>query len=245
MASDNSSFDDKVKDSAQIATPQVKSVDPVGFGTIVQTGEVLPVIQDKVKAKIEYDPSRYSYPESFLEFVRAQFKNFPNESVLVLPPKTVINGDLVLDWSEPWISKNKICAVVCDGDLTVTGDVLNRTLESGVLLFVDGNLTVTNLIKSGTTVMVLGDVHAKGLVVGEYNDGVLRIGGDLDAAAYLLFDHDGFVRGEKRARSHSDDDGEWQEVLVSELFDDEGDWHPNVGRLWAYSRAGKNIFLAS
>lgn len=238
------SFAGKLENVLEVAAPTVNSVDPTVLGTIKKAGEMSPVVQEKIKAKIEHDPARYSYPESFAEYVRAQFKNFPDESVLVLPPNTVIDGDLVLDWSQSWISKNKICAVVCDGDLTVTGDVVNRTLESGVLLFIDGNLNVTNLIKSGATVMVLGDAHAKGIVVGEYNDGVLRIGGNLDAAAYLLFDHDGFVRGANKARSHTDDDGEWQEVLVSELFDDEGDWHPNVDRLWAYSRVGKNIFQA-
>lgn len=226
----------------EIGAPSVTSIDPTRFGIVNNVGEVLTAVQEKIKAKIEYDPARYSYPESFAEYVRAQFKNFSDGNVLVLPPNTVIDGDLVLDWSQPWISKNKICAVICDGDLSVTGDIVNRTLESGALLFVDGNLQVNNLIKSGATVMVLGDVNAKGLVVGEYNDGVLRIGGDLDAAAYLLFDHDGFVRGTNSARSHSDDDGEWQEVLVSELFDDEDDWHPNVGKLWAYSRAQKAIF---
>ncbi|MBS1954431.1 MAG: hypothetical protein JST89_09595 [Cyanobacteria bacterium SZAS-4] len=243
MANDSGSFEDSVKISAQVP-PMVKSIDPSGFGTIRGIGESLPIIHDKIKAKIEHDPDRYSYPESFMEYVRAQFKNCPDKSVLVLSANSVIDGDLVLDWSESWISKNRICAIVCDGDLTVIGDVVNRSLESGILLLVDGTLSAANLVKGGATVIVLDDVHARGLVVGEYNDGVLRIGGNLHAAAYFLFDHDGFVRGNKNARSHTDDDGEWQEVLLPELFDDEDDFHPNVDKLWAYSRAGRNFFLA-
>lgn len=227
----------------EVEPPVVRSCDPISFGTIRKTGELSAVVQEKIKAKIVYDPEKCAYPESFAEFVRAQFKSFAAESVLVLPPNTVLDGDLVLDWSEPWISNNKICAVVCEGDLAIKGDLLNRTLESGVLLFVEGTLSVRNVIKSGSTVLVLDNVNASGIVVGEYNDGTLRVGGNLDAAAYLLFDHDGLVIGRRPARTHCDDDGEWQDVLLPELFDDEEDCHPNVNRLWSYARAGKQIFL--
>ncbi len=123
------------------------------------------------------------------------------------------------------------------------GDVLNRALESGVLLLVDGDLTANNVIKAGATIIVLGSVRASGLVIGQYNDGVLRVGGDLDASAFLLFDHDGFVRGETRARRFTDDDGAWHDVLVPALFEDEEEFHPDVSRIWAYQHAGKEIFL--
>lgn len=231
------------KERQSVALPSVKSFDPTGLGRIKKVSELLSPVQEKIRAKIAYDPDKYSYPENFAEFVRAQFKNYSEHCVLVLPPDTVIDGDLILDWKEPWIVDNQICAIVSEGDLSVNGDVLNRTLESGVLLFVEGSLTVQNLIKSGSTVMVLGNVRATGLVIGEYNDGVTRIGGNLNATAYLLLDHDGFVLGETCARTYTDEDGDWQDVLVPGLFEDEEDFHPNVERLWAYSRAGKPIFL--
>jgi hypothetical protein len=227
----------------RIEMPLPNSVDPTSLGTLKTASETYEAIYQKIKAKIEFNPDRYSYPENFAEFVRAHFQHHPQDSVLMLPANTVIDGDLLLDWTEQWAETNAICAIACAGNLSVNGDVLNRVLEDGVMLFVEGDLMVDNLIKGGATVMVLGNVQAKGIVVGEYNDGVMRIGGDLDAVAYFLFDHDGFVRGETRARKNSDDDDQWRDVLVPQLFEDEDDCHPNVGLLWAFQKTGRQIFV--
>lgn len=229
----------------QIDLPEPNSVNPIELGTFRKANEVFDFVYEKIKTKIVHDPERYSYPESFAEYVRAQFKYYPQYQVLMLPAGTKIDGDLVIDWAEDWVEQNNICAIVCEGDLTVTGDVINKMLEGGVLLFVEGDLAVNNLIKGGATVMVLGSVCSRGLVVGEYNDGVLRIGGDLDAVAFFLLDHDGFVRGETRARKYTDDDGEWQDLLVSQVFTDEEEYHPNVDRLLAFHKAGREIFRTS
>lgn len=226
-----------------IDMPLVNSIDPTVSGTIHKPSEMLSNLEKRIQAKILFDPDRFSYPESFAEFVRSHFKSNPDGNVLILPPNTVIDGDLVLDWREPWVIKSKVCAIVCEGDLTVKGEVLNRTLEGGVLLFVDGSVSCHNLIKGGAPVIVLENLLAANLIIGEYNDGIIRIGGDLNSRAYLLFDHDGFVVGACHARALTDEDGEWREVLVPELFDDEDDFHPNVDRLWSFSRAGEEIFL--
>lgn len=218
------------------------AVDPTGLGSIVSFVSVLPLMLQRISEKIEYDPERYSYPESFAEFIRIGCESSKSMKVLTLPSGSILDGDLLLDFQEAWAESNDIAAIFCDGDLCVKGDVLNSMLEGGILLFVSGNLQVENLIKGGATVMVLGDVRAGGLVIGVYNDGVMRIGGNLTATAYFLLDHDGFVRGRVEAISHSDDDGDWCELLMPYLFDDEEDYHPNVDKIRACQKTGRAIF---
>lgn len=234
---------DPVLDSF-LENPVIKSTDPTGSGSLEKPDVVLSKIEERIKEKIEYNPDKYSYPENFAEFARAQLKHYPKLNVLTLPAGTTIDKDLCLDWEEDWIEKNKIIAIVCDGDLIVKGDIVNRTLEGGVMLFVAGDLEAENIFKAGATVMVLGNVKADGLVIGEYNDGVTRIGGDLEAEAFLLFDHDGFVRGDIRATYNNDhEDGDWRSLLKPELFDDEADDYPNVGKIWAFKKLGREVFI--
>jgi hypothetical protein len=154
-----------------------------------------------------------------------------------------LTGLLILDWQEQWVEQNKVIAVCCLGDLIVEGDIVNRTLEGGPLLFVGGNLRVDNLVKAGAPVVVLGDVEANGLVIGEYNDGTMRIGGDLTAKAYLLLDHDGFVRGNTYAPMYSDEENEWREVLSDSVFPSEDEDYPEVDLIYAAQKAGMKIFV--
>ena len=233
-----------------LADPIIESADPTGKGTGKEIGSlekpdaVLPVIKKLIKEKIEFDPERYSYPENFAEFARAQLKQYPRAKVLVLPEGTTLESGLTLDWEEDWVERENIIAIFCAGDLVVKGDIVNRTLEGGVMLFVAGNLEAENIFKAGATLMVLGDVKAEGLVIGEYNDGVTRIGGDLEAEAFLLFDHDGFVRGDIRALYQNDhEDGDWRSILMPGLFDDEAEDYPNLGKIQAFKKLGREIFV--
>jgi hypothetical protein len=226
-----------------IDIPHPNSVDPTGLGALHPVAEVKQLLLKRIEETIELNGDRNSYPEFFAEFVRAHFENYSKKTALVLPPGTSIEGDLVLDWDVDWVKQHQVGGIVCDGDLAVNGSVINRSLEGGPLLFVAGALKVEHAIKGGAPFLVLGNLRAGGIVVGEYNDGVIRIGGDLEARAYLLLDHDGFVRGEVRARQHSDEDGDWRDVLVPELFDDGDDYHPSVQRTWAFAKSGREIWL--
>ena len=226
-----------------VPSEKIEGVNPLPLGRLSEAKSMLEPLQEKIRGKIKLDPERYSYPENFAEFVRAQLGYYPEGSVLILPAGTVIDGNLVLDWEEDWVQEKSICAIACEGDLTVKGDVVNQVLEGGVLLFVEGDLEAENVVKAGATLMVLGNLNAAGLVIGNYNDGVIRIGGNLRAEAFLLFDHDGCALGEISARQHSDEDTDWAETFVPEVFDEEDDYHPNVERVLARHKAGKSLFL--
>lgn len=218
-------------------------LDPTALGELVSTEKINSQIYKLIEEKIALDPDKNSYPLSFSEPVRFQLQDNAKGKVLVLPNNCVLTGLLVLDWQESWVQHNQVMAICCLGDLIVNGDIVNRTLEGGPLLFVGGNLRVDNLVKAGAPAVVLGDVEADGLVIGEYNDGTMRIGGDLTAQAYLLLDHDGFVRGHTNALQFSDDENEWREVLSAAVFPSEDEDYPDVDLIYAAHKTGMKVFV--
>ena len=211
-------------------------------GHLVKVAEISATIAKMIDQKIEFNPDKNSYPQSFAEAIRFQLEAHNNGKVLILPNNCVLPGLLILDWQEQWVEQNEIVAVCCMGDLTVEGDIINRTLEGGPLLFVGGKLASKNVIKAGAPIVVLEDLSANGVVIGEYNDGTMRIGGDLTAEAYLLLDHDGFVRGNINARTYSDDENEWREVLSASVFSSDDEDYPDVDLIYAAQKAGLEIF---
>lgn len=230
----------KKPEPVELPPLSLDKVDPVSKGKLVSASDALERLCARVMEVIVHDPDSNSYPQSFAEYVRYQLESSCDQ-VLFLPSGCKLVGDLKLDWDETWIEENNIAAIATQGDLEIDGDVVNRMLEGGPMLFVDGKLTVRNVFKGGATVIVLGDVLAGGIVVGEYNDGVLRIGGNLQAQSLMLFDHDGFVRGFTACPTYTDDDGEWRDVLEDYLFDSEDDYHPNVDKLIACQRGGMRL----
>jgi hypothetical protein len=223
--------------------PELKGVNLSSIGRIEESAAWKDRLVKLIETKIPLNPDAGTYPSHFSSYVGYQFDPYPKGKVLVLPAGTTVNGDIQLDWEAPWASKDDVIAVICEADLTVTGTIRNRTLEGGPLLFVGGDLKVGNLIKGGATVIILGNVEASGIVVGEYNDGVTRIAGDLTAQGFYLLDHDGDVGGKINARSNSDDDAEWRDVCVESVFLDEDETQPDADLLWAHQVAGRPIFL--
>jgi hypothetical protein len=217
--------------------PKLKPVDLTTLGKLHSASELQKKMEEMIFAKIPNE----EYPKSFSEYVGYQLADYPDSNVLVLDKDTHVDGDIELDWSADWARKNNIRAIACMGDLSVSGTIRNRTLEGGPMLFVGGNLRAANLLKSGATVIVLGDVTADGIVIGEYNDGVMRIYGNLTAQFYMLLDHDGDVRGEVRAHELNDDDGEYRDTLVDSVFLGEDESWPDVDLVWAHLSAGREI----
>lgn len=163
---------------------------------------------------------------------------YPDGQVLTLPAGTHLSGDLELEWDADWVRRNGIVCIACEGDLTVDGDLLNFNGDGGPVLGVARGLRVRNLIKGGSKVVVLGDLEASGLVVCNYNHGLLRVGGDLSAQAYIVMDQSQHVGGEIHAPVLDEDEIDLRDQLVPELFRTEDDVSPEVEWLWARQRAG-------
>ncbi|MBS1998187.1 MAG: hypothetical protein JSS86_17810 [Cyanobacteria bacterium SZAS LIN-2] len=136
------------------------------------------------------------------------------------------------------MAASSLCALVCFGDLTVAGDILNRNLNRGLLLFVGGNLCVASLFKGGGCFLVTGDVVAQDLIVTEYNDGVLRVGGDLTARHFINLDQDVLVAGATNANTISQDEDLLSDIFVPEVFDDDDPELPCVDKIIERQRAG-------
>ncbi|MBX9690082.1 MAG: hypothetical protein K2X27_25450 [Candidatus Obscuribacterales bacterium] len=215
----------------------VPSIDPTDSGRFVYAEELVQPLSDQIETAVPFIPGESSYPEYFKEFVIGHLKRFKKHQLLVLPAGTKLSGDLALDFDADWIKPKRLAGIVCEGDLTIDGDLFNRTLSFGPLLFVRGNLQVQNLIKAGAPFIVLGNVEASGIVLGEYNDGVLRVGGMLRAEAYFLFDHDGYVRLQVEGPAFSTDEDVLRGILVDDVFENEMEDTPDADLLWMRSRA--------
>lgn len=125
------------------------------------------------------------------------FRQAEGKGGLVWEGDHTISGDWTVDWLQPWVDRKKIAAIACFGNLTVEGDLLNRSSHHEPLLFVAGDLRVRNLIKGGIPLFVLGSLLADGYVVDLIDEGMdgaflkdprgglLRVGGDLVAAGYV------------------------------------------------------------
>jgi hypothetical protein len=98
-----------------------------------------------------------------------------------------IDGNLLVDWSKQW--RDAHTGMIVTGNLTVKGDVLNTNINDGPFLFVTGNLVACNLLSGGGEIHIEGDAQIKDLVIGEYNDGVLTIRGELQCRLLIIDDH--------------------------------------------------------
>jgi hypothetical protein len=164
------------------------------------------------------DRAKLEYAAEFREWLDIAFDDPVHQRVLVLPPDTVVNGDLEVDWSDALRGK-QIVAIVARGDLTVKGNVRNADLEGGPLLFVGGTLRARHLDKGGANFVILGNVELEGIALCEYNHGVLRVGRDLKAQALINLDHDVLVSGKTSGKAASSEESALREVLVPEVFD--------------------------
>lgn len=106
-----------------------------------------------------------------------------------------VPGDLAMDWeSAPWRDAN-VCGLVVVGNLTVEGSLTNFDLNSGPVLLVLGSVTADRIVQSGASWFIRDDVRVARTLFGVYNDGTLRVGGNLGAAAVINDDHDLSVAG--------------------------------------------------
>jgi Domain of unknown function (DUF4116) len=98
-----------------------------------------------------------------------------------------IDGDLGLDWTDDRFAGH--IGLVVDGDLTVTGNIINENGNAGPFLLVRGNLRARNVVAGGAEFHIEGDADIEELLLGHYNDGTLAIDGTTRAQLILSDDH--------------------------------------------------------
>jgi hypothetical protein len=149
-----------------------------------------------------------------------------SNSINLLRGRNHVDGDLALDWD----SEDEDCpdGTIVDGDLEVTGTIVNRNSDSGPFLLVTGNLHAKNLVTGGSEIVVLGDLIVDGVIFGFYNHGSITVYGATRAQAiiteYHAFDLRGRVEGitiSGRGRITDDDHfHSYSPVLVADVLTD-------------------------
>ena len=187
------------------------------LGTVADLQDVAAAFQHRVEALdlVGCEP--------FVEWSQQILVDHPEKKALVLPPGTLIEGDLLLDADvEPFASGGVSCLVATD-DLKVTGRILNADPEGGPALLVSGSLEAGEIFKSASAFIVLGSLTASGLVVCSGDNGALLVGGALNAPALIDCDHEIIVAGDVHALVASDDLGNMRALLVPDVFDEPDD----------------------
>lgn len=162
-------------------------------------------------------------PEPFNAWCRFILIDHPAKKALILPPGTVIEGDLLLDAGTDSSVENSISTVLALGDLTIKGRVLNASSESGDFLLVGGNLQTDTLIKGAANVVVLGELSASTAVFCDFCGGALMTGGDLKCPVIVSNDHELAIGGAVAGLLVSGELGNMREMLVADLFADPDD----------------------
>lgn len=217
-------------------------MNPLELGRLAPFAETTPRLRETVFAKIPAE----NYPHSYTHYIDAHEKNAgPNRTCLVLPAGVQLDGTIRLDWDESWLQQNRIAAVFCEGDVSIAGDLLNLNINSGPLLLVAGDLSVVNLVSGGGAFLILGSVTASGVVIGEYNDGLMKVGGDLRAQLVLNLDHDIGVAGQTNAPTADWNEELLSDVLVAEVFNEDDDSEVVVEVVLERQRVGLPILQAN
>lgn len=191
----------------------------LSFGQVVPFAEIAPELHERVERR------GVQYPKALRKWLDYPLEHNPKGVAIVFPPGTRLNGDLDLDGTQADIRKHNVIAVVATGDLAIDGVLRNRNLNGGPLLFVAGHLSAKRVEKGGANIVVLGDLKSEGVVLCDYNDGVLRVVGDLTSQALIALDHDVEVMGRIIGPKIHSDHGELRAALVDEVFENaDDDW---------------------
>jgi Leucine-rich repeat (LRR) protein len=91
------------------------------------------------------------------------------------------------------------------GNLTIQGSIANSCGDYGRFLVVEGKTEAEHIIGGGSEIYLFGGTHAKGLVIGHYNHGILKISERLRAQLILNDDHDMSVPAQCEGLQLNDD----------------------------------------
>jgi hypothetical protein len=162
-------------------------------------------------------------PEAFNAWCRRILVDHPAKQALILPPGTLLDGDLYLDGEADDPATRSIGTILALGDLTITGRIFNESTETGDFLLVGGNLHTFELIKGAASIVVLGSLTSAVTVFCDYCAGALVTGGDLNTPLLISNDHDLNIGGSLNGQLINSELGNMREALVPEVFADPDD----------------------
>ncbi len=113
-------------------------------------------------------------------------------AITLLRGSTRVVGDLALDFD-----RDDDCpdGTIVDGDIEITGSIVNRDSNHGPFLLVTGNVHAKNLIAGGAEIVILGDLIVDEVIFGYYNHGSVTVHGATRAKAIITEYHSFDLRG--------------------------------------------------
>jgi hypothetical protein len=120
----------------------------------------------------------------------------PDSKVRVIEGDLMVDGPLLCDWKQG----HGAAGLVVMGSLTVRGPIVNSNVNGGPFLLVVEQTRAHAIIGGGAELVFLGDAVVDEIVVGEYNDGILRFGSSLTVPVAITNDHHFEVAGGVRGR---------------------------------------------
>jgi hypothetical protein len=193
------------------------------MGQLKDLGHVVGL--DQVAADFQQAMDARDLPDRdvFAGWSEAILVDHPEKRAVILPAGTKLAGDLVLDFDDAQIMALNAGTILCTGDLTIDGRIINENSDEGPFLLVGGNLKANEIIKGGARVVVLGDLSSDGVIFCDDETGALHVGGNLACKALIDADHELYTGGDISGVAISDDLGNMRELLVSECFEDPDD----------------------
>lgn len=195
----------------------LSAINPAGSGTAAAwstEGRTVPL----GKARHEFEAlERLDSVASRYSDLRADMR------IQVVEGDLTVRGTLARDWEKGQAT----VGLLVTGNLTVHGSIVNRNLNGGPFLLVLGETRAHAIIGGGAELSFLGDAHVEEIVVGEYNDGILRFGGRLTVPVAVTNDHHFEVAGGVQGRwlDPFNEGHRWSAVLhpgIAVATDDEG-----------------------
>jgi hypothetical protein len=141
-----------------------------------------------------------------------------SDDVLLLPDGAVIGGDLPLDWPEATFEGRSYRGVVAAGALTVTGDILNETADTGTFLVALGALRARGIVQNAMTLVATGPITASDRISCELSRGSLRAYGGLRARELIIGDERLDLAGSPDALKLVLMDVDASELLLPDFF---------------------------
>ncbi len=140
-------------------------------------GTEMPLDALSVELKRRIEARGLGPPRSFVKWAEQILVDHPERKALVLPAGTRIEGDAKLDGDD--LLERGIATVAVLGDLEIVGRLSNADSEGGPFLFVDGDLRAGEIVKGGSSIIVLGSVASRGLMICNSSIGAFLAAGDL------------------------------------------------------------------
>jgi hypothetical protein len=115
----------------------------------------------------------------------------PHSEVSSAANVRIVDGDLTIDGTldSDWGKGHGAAGLIVTGSLFVNGPIINANLNGGPFLVVGGKTRAKAIVGAGAEFLFVGDAVVEEIVVGEYNDGILRFLGSLKVPVAISNDH--------------------------------------------------------